>query len=54
MVESELPLDICLSWSDGGIDQLDNNSFVLQENDCGGILVRNFNLSTATFSEFCH
>lgn len=52
MVESELPLDICLSWSDGGVDQLDNNAFVLQENDCGGILV-SLNLSTAAFSEFC-
>lgn len=40
MGEEEVPLAICLSWTDGGVDQLDSNMFILQENDTGEIMVR--------------
>ena len=39
MSEEEQPLMMCLSWADTGAENLDYNKFVLQENDCGEIMV---------------
>lgn len=38
--DEELPLQICLGWTDDGIDSLGRNQFVLQDYDTGEILVR--------------
>lgn len=47
MKDDELPLSVCLSWTDeGGIRSLENNKFILQEVDTGEIeiLWKSFNL----------
>lgn len=38
MKDDEMPLSVCLSWTDeGGIRSLENNKFILQEADTGEI-----------------
>lgn len=47
MKDDELPLSVCLTWTDeGGIRSLENNKFILQEGDTGEIeiLWKSFNL----------
>ena len=44
--DEELPLPMCLSWTEEGVEGLAKNKFVLQENDTGEILVfRSYELS---------
>jgi Ras association domain-containing protein 1 len=42
--DEELPLPMCLSWTDEGMEGLAKNKFVLQENDTGEILWDAFSL----------
>lgn len=44
MAEDEHPLMMCLSWADVGAENLDYNKFVLQENDCGEIMVGDYDM----------
>ena len=39
LVDDELPLPLCLSWSSEDESGLDTHKFILQENDAGEILV---------------
>jgi Ras association domain-containing protein 1 len=44
MGESETPLPILLHWADAGLQNLECNKFVLQENDAGEIIWDEFSL----------
>lgn len=42
--DDDRPLELCLRWSDHGLDLLDRCQFVLQENDPGEIMWEDFSL----------